>query len=813
MSSDGPLEGLVVVDLSANVGSAWVTQVIADYGAEVIQIEPPGGSRVRSMPAWPMWLRGKKSIVLDLTDAEDLETARTLCAGADVVVEAFGAGVADKLGVGYDQVERLNPTVVYTSISGFGHTGPFAHLQSYEAVVMAKTGSMYGNTAPHRPGPVMTQPLGATMSAGLLALQGTFLALHQRHATGHGQRVDATLAQGMLAQDPWSYFMAILAEKYPDAFSLRAAPSPGRATPFSWLAFGLINAPSKDGRWFQFAHATPRQFDAFIAQLGLTDLLDQPEWKDAPNSPDDAVRDRWWTKMLEVAHSRTVAQWQEIFDHDPNVFAEVYLTGTELFDHPQMVHDHHVATTDHPEVGTVRYPSVLVKMSNTPGRADRPTPTLDQHGVELRSRPRRTPVAPSTPAPTGVGALSGITVVDLGTFYAGPFASTMFTDHGARVIKVEPLEGDPIRFQMPMPESSAVRVTQGKQSIAVNTKSEEGLAIVIELIKRADMVLHTYRGGVAERMGLDADRMRAINPDLVYHHGVGYGIDGPYAAKQAYAPTIAAASGFATRSGGGGADGTNMTLDEIKNQALSMGGAPPGHPDGMAALGASVGLALGLYARDRGHGGQVTLTSMLSTMSHMLSDGLVEYEGAQGPPIPDPDQYGYGALYRLYPVADDGWIVLCAPAENDWQRLASSLAELELATDPRFATTADRRTNDEALATVLAAHFAGRAAIDLEHQLSAAGIGCAEVAPNTGGLAVGMFVSGGVADQMGMLTTVEHPLFGEHARTTELVTLAKSAPTLGAGVTIGQHTDAILRELGYDDDRIVSLRAEGVIGG
>ncbi len=124
-----------------------------------------------------------------------------------------------------------------------------------------------------------------------------------------------------------------------------------------------------------------------------------------------------------------------------------------------------------------------------------------------------------------------MTVVDLGTFYAGPFGSTMLADHGAVVIKLEPLDGDPIRFQMPVPETAGVRVTQGKKSVAVDVFTEEGRAIAIELIRGADIVLHTYRAGVAARMGLDAESLHAINPNLVYHHGVGYGVDGPYAVE------------------------------------------------------------------------------------------------------------------------------------------------------------------------------------------------------------------------------------------------------------------------------------------
>jgi crotonobetainyl-CoA:carnitine CoA-transferase CaiB-like acyl-CoA transferase len=307
--------------------------------------------------------------------------------------------------------------------------------------------------------------------------------------------------------------------------------------------------------------------------------------------------------------------------------------------------------------------------------------------------------------------------------------------------------------------------------------------------------------------------MLGVNPDLVYHHGVGYGIDGPDARRAAFAPTIAAASGFARRSGGGGPEGMDLSMDEIKDATLRMGGAPAGHPDGMAALGVAVGMLLGLYARDRGAGGQVTLTSMLSTMGHVLSDSVIDYEGVPSPPVTDPDVYGFSATYRLY-RASDGWIVLCAPGDAAWRALVAGLApDVDLAGDDRFATAADRAAHGDELVAVLTAAFATQTALDWEHRLSAAGVGCAEIVPMQGGLAMGLFLPGGVCDQLGMLTRVTHPIFDEHIRTRELVRLSRSGATLGAGCTIGQHTDEVLAErLGYDPSRLADLRARGVIG-
>ena len=324
-----------------------------------------------------------------------------------------------------------------------------------------------------------------------------------------------------------------------------------------------------------------------------------------------------------------------------------------------------------------------------------------------------------------------------------------------------------------------------------------------EIIRRADIVLHTMREGAARRMGLDADAMRIVNPNLIYHHGVGYGVEGPYARRSAFAPTISAGSGFAARCGGTGSTpvSDDASIDDIKDLGSTLSGTPSGHPDGMAALAVAVGMSVELLARDIQGGGQVGLTSMMSTMGHVLGDVMIEYEGRPDPEWPDKDQLGYHALYRLYESAD-GWLVLCAPGDTGWSSLARAIPAI-----------AAFDIDDQELSAALSAVFRTRPGAEWEHELSADGIGCASVSPQLGGLGAGMLLPGQIGEELGYMTTVEHPIFGEHHRSTALVRLSNGVETLGAGCTIGQHTDAILSELGYDEDQIEKLHSNGIVGG
>jgi crotonobetainyl-CoA:carnitine CoA-transferase CaiB-like acyl-CoA transferase len=406
-------------------------------------------------------------------------------------------------------------------------------------------------------------------------------------------------------------------------------------------------------------------------------------------------------------------------------------------------------------------------------------------------------------------------VLEIGTFFAAPYGGCVLADLGARVIKIEPPTGEPLRHMLAFPEAGGVKVLQGKESVALDLGTPEGLRIVHALARGADVVLQTFRGGVAERLGVDEATLRALNPDLVYLSAPGYGTDGPCGHRPAFAPTIGAGSGMGRRNAGPSVpEHAGLAMAEVKKCARQLAAGVStecAQADGVAALAVATAMLLGLVARDRGAGGQGMATSMLLSNAYVLSEDMVEYAGRGPIAQADPELYGLGALYRLYQAAD-GWIFLAAPAEKEWPRLVAALGEGggPLAADPRFADAAARRAHDDELARELSTLVATQRAGEWERRLLAADVGCvvAHEGPVEAPLQSPDF--GGAS---GLLATVEDPTFGEIPRLAPLAVLSRTPGVVGPAPSLGQHTDAVLAELGYAPQRIAELRAGGVLAG
>ena len=808
----GPLAGLRVVDFSNSPAGAHASHTLADFGAEVVHVEPPGGSPLRATPGYPFIARGKKSVALDLHDADDRALARTLAKGADVLIETFRPGVAERLGLGYDELSVDNPGLVYGSVTAFGRTGPYAGAKGYEALVMARIGALATSGAMvARDGPAHVSVPYCTYAASQTLLTGVLAALHERETSGRGQRVDTSLVKGIAALGTWNWYLRIITSKYPDAYTAQS-PVSDRGVPLSPLFFMLLIGLTKDGRWLQFSQVQLHLYQAMLKVFGLDWMMADDEWKQAVFAADPDKTEAFWERLLEAVQSKTLEEWQAIFEKDHDVWAETMRRGSELLDHPQMAHLNAAVEIDDAERGTVRQPGPIARLRATPAVLRRGAPLLDGDGDAIRAAPWVVRIAARAAGESTRRPLGNITVLELGTFFAAPFGGTVLRELGARVIKVEPIEGEPMRSLLPFPEAGGAKAMQGKESIAVDLSSDEGRAIIHALARRADVVLQSFRAGVAVRQGVDCATLRALNPDVIYLNAPGYGIDGPCGDRPAYAPTIGAGSGLVMRNIGSSVpERAGLSIKEIRANALRLTGAGTteyAQADGISALTVASAMALGVVVRDRTGVAQEMLTTMLTSTAHALADDMVEYADRAPTPQADTELFGYNALYRLYEAAD-GWIYLAAPAPREWDALVAALHDdVELGADSRFATETDRRTHDDVLVETLAAVFRTKPAQHWEDHLLAHDVGCVVAHPEA---PEAVLQSEEFGRASGLIVDVEHPTFGDHARLAPLVEFSRSETVAEPGCLAGEHTDAVLAELGYDHAAITDLRERGVV--
>ena len=808
-ASDGPLAGLVVVDLSTTLPGAQATQFLADCGAEVIMVEPPEGSPLRELAGWPALLRGKLSVTLDLHDDADLQRLRALLRRADVMVNTMRPTTAVRIGLTDDALSNANPRLVVATITGWGSTGPFRDYKGWEALVMAKTGVMHekrGLTA--RPGPAYTTFSYASWGAAHAAVQGVLAALLEREHSGRGQTVETNLVTGMGSMDPYNWFYEMVLERYPGAFEPMDAAYDDQGRPQAYLIYALLVCPTKDGRWLQFAQVSPKLIGAWLAELDLLNELADPKWQGFPMLPTAELRAEWWDMMIERVGARTLAEWQQAMTENLDLSGELFRSPADSLDHPQTAHEGRAATVVDPDLGPVRQPSTLIHADGKPLTQLRPAPRLGEHNDVVSFGPGDADMA-------GVSSdeppLNGVTVLEFGSMFAGPYGATLLADLGARVIKVEPLEGDNIRNLVAFPEAGGAKVLQGKESVAIDFTTPEGLELVYELAKRSDIVLQCFRGKAAERAKIDEASLRAVNPDLAFVTTSGYGVDGPFAHRAAYAPSVGAASGLAlVDSHDTGEPATD--LDDLHRRAVKLhaGGAVPAvQSDGIAAHGVGSALLVALYAKRIKRPMSNVVTTMLATAQQAMIAYNASYASRPAETAADEQFFGMNALYRMYRAAD-GYVFLAAPLPREWPALTKAMSPyVDLHADERFADAESRARHDDELIAALTTVFASKTKLDWEHELSAQDVGCVEVVEANSELVL----QTDPYFEAGYSVRAHSPIFEEHRRLAPLCRFSRSRTRADAGCTIGQHTDAVLREIGLDEATIVDLRTKQIVGG
>lgn len=783
------LAGLQVVDFSTGFAGVIASMVLADHGATVVRIEPPAGDPDRELPAWAQWRRGQQSVVADLATAEGRQRARALAEGADVLLESWLPGEAEPLGLDAASLSVANPGLVHCSITGFGPTGPFAGIRGYDAVVSAKAGVMNYQDGDRPRFPAVR---GASFAAAQGALQGIFAALYVRDRIGRGQHVETSLLQGLTPYDLYDW----LGPQLPASFAGR---------PYSGANYSVIhgmNGFTKDGCFLEFSNYMPHLLAAFLEALELTEAHAEAVGRGA--APEE-LREM----VLRRLYERTLDEWMETFLRSDDIGFEPYRTPVEALDHPQMVYNGDVLQLDDPVLGPTRQLGPLVRMSLTPAQPTLAAPRLGQHTVSAFV-PWTPPAPPSEPA--GAGPLAGVTILELAWFYAAPFGVAMLADLGARVIKVEDARGDPHRHQGMIDEYAGVKALAGKESVVLDYRLPEGQEVLHRLAAKSDMVMRNYRPQSAQATSDEA--LRPFNPDLVYLYAGAYGSDGPYATRPAFAGTMAIAGGVrAFQLGWDAAIGRRVpfTFEEGLERLGQMrydGGALLGGGDPTAAVCVGTAMALGLLVRQRTGHGQHLETSMLCSNAYLVSEACLDFEGRDGRPHHDAD--GAGPLYRLYPTSR-GWVFLAVTTPAEWEafcRVAREVTGVDLAGDAPASVSTGRQGETEALVEAISEILGARTAAEWEGLFVPEGVACVEVARRSFSA---FTVTDPLMTEAGFVDEVDHPLFGRHRRHGPVVRLSATPAKGGPASTIGQHTRAVLAELGYTDDEITELRAKGVV--
>jgi len=387
------------------------------------------------------------------------------------------------------------------------------------------------------------------------------------------------------------------------------------------------------------------------------------------------------------------------------------------------------------------------------------------------------------------GPLKGVKVVDFCSFVAGSYGTMLLGDYGAEIIKVEPLTGDLARAWGPFLAGES-RWFQGwnrnKRSLAVDLTRAEGREVVYRLIERADVVVENFRPGVTQKLQIDYPAASKLNPSLIYCSSTAFGSRGPSRLRPGYDPVL--------QSMAGAASGNQRTVGKVGICSVAVS-------DYQAAMLAVSGILAALYHREKTGQGQLLETSLLhaviSVQSHHYCQALECQE--QGPVGICP--------YRLFETADQ-LIFIGAATDRFFRLLCEALGATDMADDPRFATNPLRLQHQAEVYARLEPYLRSKSAATWEEILLAKGVPCGVVATYQ------QFFANPQVEALGMKQTVRHPTIGPMHVAGVPVQFEKTPGHIQrAAPTLGQHTEEILREAGYDPSAIESLTRQGVIRG
>jgi crotonobetainyl-CoA:carnitine CoA-transferase CaiB-like acyl-CoA transferase len=372
------LDGVRVLEMGTFITGPAAAMYLADLGADVIKLERPGtGDPFRAFqgglysPHYQTYNRNKRSVTIDTANPDDLAVLDELVRESDVFIQNFRPGVSDKLKVGAERLQGINPELVYCSISGFGNDGPSAERPAYDTVAQAASGWLRLLLNPENPRVI--GPAIADAITGFYAAFGILGALQQRQNTGKGARVDVSMLEAMchFNLDDFTHWFSM-----GEVMNAYSRPSVSQSYAME----------CRDGKWVAIHMSSPQKFwDGLAASIGRPDLFDDPRFADRPariKHQEDLI-----ALMKPIFARKTRAEWCAILDANEVPFSPVY-DSTEALEDPQAKHLGIEVAGDHPTMGhfrTVRFP---VNFDGQRATGVTPPPVLGEHDEEVRAEIR-----------------------------------------------------------------------------------------------------------------------------------------------------------------------------------------------------------------------------------------------------------------------------------------------------------------------------------------------------------------------------------------------------------------------------------------
>lgn len=799
------LKGLRVLEVGGGAAVAYAGKLFADFGAEVIKVEPPEGDAWRQMPplvapqagmapesALFAWLNtNKRSVTADAAQPADQAWLGALARSCDLVLDARAlsqglSALQQPLWKWGQAADSSTPTPMGVDFTWFGDSGPYKDFVATDATCRALAGAVHGSGpvegAPHMPHDVHTgivAGLGA-FSAAVAAWMGRAQGSRRYVLSVHEAAFSVVEMEAGLVQDK-THAPRLGVNRF-----CTTHPASILQTSDGWIGI----------------------FTNTLAQwTGLCDAIGRPELGSDPrffSGPDRMAHADWIDALLkEVFPSRSTQEWFALLTANKHP-AVIVPTMAQLLD--QSVHRERQAFVP-VQLGDVQFEGLVLPQrlgAAGPllgGRA----PLLGEGNAHYRTASAQHAATGMQAAPAGQLPLAGIRVVDLTMGWAGPFASRMLADLGAEVIKVESASypdwwrgtnytEEFYRDRLYEKKSNFNLMNRGKLGITLDLTQAEGKRLLKELVRGADAVVENYSAEVLPKLGLDYAALRQVNPRLLMLSMPAFGLDNAWSNTRAYGGTLEQASGLPLYTGH--ADGPPAMTSYA-------------YGDPMGGFNASAALLLGLLVQQSTGQGQHINMSQVEGMLPLTAPFLIEQSLTGSVPERQGNRHAVHAPHGCYPCAGhDAWVVLSVASDAQWQALCQLLGRPDWASDASLAHAAGRRAQQGLLDAAITPWTMARGDNAAMQTLQQAGVPAGAVRT------LGQLMQDPHLQARGFWQVVQRPFVGAYTSSSTIFRQdGRPMPMPRVAPTLGEHTQEVLqRLLQLTSEQLQALEAAGVIG-